>query len=67
MLAEQFLTATAGARNSTALDEIARLTRALMARVISPMPFKLVGDGELIRGQGSLGWLPRIFLSPDMS
>ena len=26
MLAEQFLTATAGARNSTALDEIARLT-----------------------------------------
>ena len=36
-------------------------------RIISPMPFKLVGDGELIRGQGSLGWLPRIFLSADMS
>ena len=28
---------------------------------------QLVGEGGLIRGQRSLEWLPRIFLSADMS
>jgi hypothetical protein len=33
----------------------------------SAVAIQQVGEGGAIRGQGSLEWLPRIFLSADMS
>jgi hypothetical protein len=59
-----------GARKGETLERMKGVVASRLDRFAfreAPLPFNLVGEGGAIRGQGSLEWLPRIFLSADMS
>jgi hypothetical protein len=58
---------TADGRNARAHERAGREPSRPVRVPPGTVAIQLVGEGGLIRGQGGLGWLPRIFLSADMS
>jgi hypothetical protein len=58
---------SAEGRNARAHERRGRAPPRSVRVPRSAVAVQLVGEGGAIRGQGSLEWLPRIFLSADMS
>jgi len=58
---------TADGRNARAHERRGRDPSRSVRVPRGAVVVQLVGEGGLMRGQGSLEWLPRIFLSADMS
>jgi hypothetical protein len=58
---------TAEERNARAHEKAWSRAASIGSRSAKRRAIQLVGEGGAIRGQGSLEWLPRIFLSADMS